>query len=151
MVFLLKDLPKETLLKVVDAYAKAWQAMDGAYFLALEKKYGMDVAIEMDKEAWRIFSPIEAKRIMRGFEIPENGGLQSLEKALGFDSGIYCLRKFLVFNNTYLFAWEIRKTLAISGNLDSTCLHCKNQGFVIFPLSRLCVKSCINPKTKCFF
>lgn len=71
-------------MKIIDAYAKAWQAMDGAYFLALEKKYGMDVAIEMDKEAWRIFSPIEAKRIMREFGIEENGGLESLEKALEY-------------------------------------------------------------------
>ncbi|TXT57716.1 MAG: hypothetical protein BAJATHORv1_10420 [Candidatus Thorarchaeota archaeon] len=79
-----EDLSKEELLKIVDAYAKAWQAMDGAYFLALEKKYGMDVAIEMDKEAWRIFSPIEAKRIMREFDVEKNGGLDALEKALGY-------------------------------------------------------------------
>ena len=78
------ELSKETLLKIIDAYAKAWQAMDGAYFLALEKKYGMDVAIEMDKEAWRLFSPIEARRIMKEFDIPQNGGLESLEKALNF-------------------------------------------------------------------
>jgi hypothetical protein len=77
-----EELPKETLLKIIDAYAKAWQAMDGAYFLALEKKYGMDIAIEMDMEAWRIFSPIEAKRIMKEFGITQNGGLESLEKAL---------------------------------------------------------------------
>ena len=77
-----EDLPKETLLKIIDAYAKAWQAMDGAYFLALEKKYGMDAAIEMDKDAWRIFSPIEAKRIMKEFDITPSGGLESLEKAL---------------------------------------------------------------------
>jgi len=50
-----EDLPKEELLKIIDAYAKAWQAIDGAYFLALEKKYGMDVAIEMDKEAWKMY------------------------------------------------------------------------------------------------
>ncbi|MGQ4910812.1 MAG: DUF6125 family protein [Candidatus Thorarchaeota archaeon] len=81
---MIDDLPREELLKIIDAYAKAWQAMDGAYFLALEKKYGMDVAIEMDKEAWRIFSPIEAKRIMREFGIEENGGLESLEKALEY-------------------------------------------------------------------
>ncbi len=79
-----EDMPKETLLKIIDMYAKAWQAMDGAYFLALEKKYGMDVAIEMDKEAWKLFSPIEAKRIMREFNIPDDGGLDSLDTALGY-------------------------------------------------------------------
>lgn len=81
---MIDDLPREQLLKLIDVYAKAWQAMDGAYFLALEEKYGMDVAIEMDKEAWKIFSPIEARRIMKEFYIPSNGGLKSLEQALGY-------------------------------------------------------------------
>jgi len=78
------ELPRDQLLKIIDAYAKAWQAMDGAYFLALEKKFGMETAIEMDKEAWKIFSPIEAQRIMREFDIPPKGGLKALEKALGY-------------------------------------------------------------------
>ncbi|MFW9792831.1 MAG: DUF6125 family protein [Candidatus Thorarchaeota archaeon] len=81
---MIDDLPREQLLKVIDVYAKAWQAIDGAYFLALEKKYGMDVAIEMDKEAWKIFSPIEARRIIKEFDIPEDGGLKSLEQALRY-------------------------------------------------------------------
>ena len=84
MITMFEDMSKDELLKVVDAYAKAWQAMDGAYFLALEKKYGIDIAIEMDKEAWRIFSPIEAKRIMREFGVEKNGGLDSLAKALKY-------------------------------------------------------------------
>jgi hypothetical protein len=79
-----EDLPKESLLKIIDMYAKAWQAMDGAYFLALEKKYGMDAAIEMDKEAWRLFSPIEARRIMKEFNLPAEGGLDSLDAALRY-------------------------------------------------------------------
>ena len=79
-----EDLSKQELLKIIDTYAKAWQAMDGAYFLALEKKYGMDVAIEMDKEAWKTFSPIEAKRILNEFGIDPEGGLKSLEQALGY-------------------------------------------------------------------
>jgi hypothetical protein len=80
----LDELPRDELLKLVEVYAKAWQAMDGAYFLSLEEKFGMETAMEMDMAAWRIFSPIEAKRIMREFDVPENGGLEALEKALGY-------------------------------------------------------------------
>ena len=79
-----EDLPKEKLLKIIDMYAKAWQAMDGAYFLSIEKKRGMEEAIEMDKAAWRIFSPIEAKRIMREFGIEQDGGLEALDEALNY-------------------------------------------------------------------
>ncbi len=79
-----EDLPKEKLLKIIDMYAKAWQAMDGAYFLSIEKKRGMEEAIEMDKAAWRIFSPIEAKRIMREFGMEQDGGLEALDEALNY-------------------------------------------------------------------
>jgi len=79
---LFDELSREELLRVAEMYAKAWQAMDGAYFLSIEREYGMETAIEMDKSAWRIFSPIEANRIMREFNIPEGGGLDSLAEAL---------------------------------------------------------------------
>ncbi len=132
MVFLLEDLPKETLLKVIDAYAKAWQAMDGAYFLALEKKYGIDVAIEMDKEAWRIFSPIEAKRIMREFGLSENGGLETLEKALGFR--VYAalnkqstLRKE---GNTLIFTMEACRVQVARNRKGLPDFPCKQVGVI---------------------
>ncbi len=80
----LEKLSREELYKIIDAYAKAWQAMDSCYFLALEEKYGIDTAIEMDRAAWRRFSPIEAKRIMREFSIPKDSGLDGLKIALQY-------------------------------------------------------------------
>ncbi|MFX1562795.1 MAG: DUF6125 family protein [Promethearchaeota archaeon] len=79
-----EKLSKKELLKILDTYAKAWQAMDSCYFLALEEKYGIDVAIEMDIAAWKRFSPIEANRIMREFRIAQNSGLEGLKKALQY-------------------------------------------------------------------
>ena len=106
MYLLFEDLSKDTLLKIIDMYAKAWQAMDGAYFLSLEKEFGMDVAIQMDKEAWRIFSPIEARRIMQTMDIDENGGLEALEKALNY-------RVYAVLN-TQMSEWKDEKTLVFT-------------------------------------
>jgi hypothetical protein len=79
-----EKLPKTELLKILDAYAKAWQAMDSSYFLGLEEKYGLDAAIEMDIEAWKRFSPIEANRIMQEFDIPKNSGLEGLKQAVQY-------------------------------------------------------------------
>jgi hypothetical protein len=79
-----EKLTKKELLKVIDAYAKAWQAMDSCYFLAIEEKYGLDAAIEMDIAAWKRFSPIEANRIMREFGIPKKSGLEGLKQALQY-------------------------------------------------------------------
>ena len=122
---MIDDLPRKQLLKVIDTYAKAWQAMDGAYFLALEKKYGMDVAIEMDKEAWKIFSPIEARRIMKEFDIPINGGLKSLERALGY--------RVYARLNKQSFEWADDNTLHFTMNECRVQVARNRKGLPDFP------------------
>jgi len=79
-----KDLPKETLLGMLEDFAKNWLAHDGLWFQAVEKENDMKTAIKLDTEAWERFTKIEAKRIMKRHNIPENGGLEALKKALGF-------------------------------------------------------------------
>ena len=79
-----ETLSKKELLKIIDVFSKSWQAMDSSYFLALEEKFGLDVAIEMDIAAWKRFSPIEARRIMREFGIQQGSGLEGLKLALGY-------------------------------------------------------------------
>ncbi|MBI5882303.1 MAG: hypothetical protein HZB91_04280 [Elusimicrobia bacterium] len=78
----LKEFTREQLLTLIDTHAKNWLAHDGCWFLAAEEKLGMERAIELDKLSWERFSPAEARRIMSGFSIPANGGLDALEKAL---------------------------------------------------------------------
>jgi len=80
----LEKLSRDDLLKVIDLYAKNWLAHDGCWFLAVEERLGMETAIELDTKSWACFSPVEARRIMQTFDIPAGGGLDALEKALGF-------------------------------------------------------------------
>jgi hypothetical protein len=63
-------------------FAKLWLAHDGLWFLAIEQKYGLKVAIEIDRIAWSQFAPIEAKRIMKRLGIVAGGGIPALAKAL---------------------------------------------------------------------
>lgn len=78
------ELSRDDLLKLVQLYAKNWLAHDGCWFLAVEEKLGIETAIELDTKSWACFSPVEARRIMQTFEIPEGGGLDALVKALGY-------------------------------------------------------------------
>jgi uncharacterized protein DUF6125 len=80
----LEDLSREDLVKLIETYAKNWLAHDGCWFLAAEETLGMERAIELDTRAWACFSPVEARRIMQTFGIAEGGGLEALEKALGY-------------------------------------------------------------------
>jgi hypothetical protein len=79
-----ENFSKEDLLKVIKVYAKNWLAHDGCWFLAAEEKFGMETAIELDTKSWDKFAVSEAKRIKNEFNIPDNGGLEALEKAFQY-------------------------------------------------------------------
>ncbi len=80
----IQDLSKAELLKLIEVYAKNWLAHDGCWFLAAEETYGMDTAMELDTKSWHRFAVSEARRIMKAFDIPANGGLKALEKAFSY-------------------------------------------------------------------
>ena len=77
-------LSKEELLELNKIYAKNWLAHDGLWFQSIEEKYGIDMAIEMDKEAWRKFTVIEARRLIDFLGLEKNSGIVGLKKALSF-------------------------------------------------------------------
>ena len=80
----LDELTREDLIALLEVYAKNWLAHDGCWFLAAERRYGMQPAIELDTASWNCFSPVEAKRIKDAFRLPDDGGLDALERALGY-------------------------------------------------------------------
>jgi hypothetical protein len=61
--------------------AKNWFAMDGLWFQAVERKYGMEAALDMDREVWVQFAAIEAHRIKKRLALPDKGGLDALNIA----------------------------------------------------------------------
>lgn len=78
------DLPKEKLRELLSIYAKNWLAHDGLWFQSVERKDGMDAAMEHDINAWRKFTVIEAQRIKEFLGLPERAGLEGLKQALAF-------------------------------------------------------------------
>ncbi len=80
----IEDSSRNDLIKLVQLHAKNWLAHDGCWFLAAEQKFGMETAIELDTQSWACFSPVEARRIIQTFDIPDGGGLDALEKALAY-------------------------------------------------------------------
>jgi hypothetical protein len=79
---LLRKFNKEQLIDMLEDAAKNWLAHDGLWFQAVEGKYDIEAAIELDAKAWERFTVIEARRIMKRHGIVEGGGLPALEQAL---------------------------------------------------------------------
>jgi len=78
----LAELSKEQVVGLLDDAAKNWLAHDGLWFQAVERRYGLETAIQLDAEAWSQFSTVEAQRIMRRLGMVPGGGLEALERAL---------------------------------------------------------------------
>jgi len=85
-------MSRQDLLRALEMFAKNWLAHDGCWFLAAEERFDMDTAIELDARSWKRFAGAEARRIMTTFDIPADGGLLALEKALS-------LRLYAVINS----------------------------------------------------
>ncbi|MFQ5814309.1 MAG: DUF6125 family protein [Anaerolineae bacterium] len=77
---LLLQLSKEELIGLLENAAKNWLAHDGLWFLAAERAFGMETAIELDAKAWEKFTVIEAKCIMRHLGIEPGGGIPASKK-----------------------------------------------------------------------
>ena len=65
------ELTRDELEGMLHDAALNWLAHDGLWFLAVEDRFGMEAAIELDGRAWEQFTVIEAKRIMKrhGIEV----------------------------------------------------------------------------------
>lgn len=80
----LDDLSKEQLKDLVKIYARNMYALDGVWFQSIEHKNGMDEAMEHDRNAWRRFTETEARRIKNFLQLPDQSGLDGLERALSY-------------------------------------------------------------------
>lgn len=83
----LDELSKEDLWGLLTDAAKNWLAHDGLWFLAAETQFDLETAIELDKEAWRGFAVVEAKRILKRLNLEPGSGIPTLVKA--FDYRMY--------------------------------------------------------------
>jgi len=79
-----KDLSKEELLELLTDAAKNWLAHDGLWFQAVEARLDIEAAMDLDKAAWKKFTVIEAKRIMKRLNMRPGGGISALVQALKF-------------------------------------------------------------------
>jgi hypothetical protein len=76
--------PAEPLsTELVRDAALNWLAHDGLWFRAVEDRFGLETAIELDRIAWESFTVIEAKRILKRLGLQPGGGIPALARALG--------------------------------------------------------------------
>ncbi|TDA63682.1 MAG: hypothetical protein D9V47_15005 [Clostridia bacterium] len=80
-----KEGPEEWLLTDI----KLWYAHVGLWFQAVEERYGLDVATNLDRAVWEKYAPLEAGRIRAKLGLPELAGTIGLAQALRCRMGFH--------------------------------------------------------------
>lgn len=62
---LVSSLPEEKLIDLLFMHIRNIFRVDGLYFLGIEKKFGTEVATEIDRSCWKAMAAIEAHEIGR--------------------------------------------------------------------------------------
>ena len=78
---LIEEIPKEKLADFIFMHLRDMWAVDGLYYLGIEKEFGTESATEIDGKVWEIMGKIEARKLKKLFEISGND-IASMIKAL---------------------------------------------------------------------
>jgi hypothetical protein len=130
------NLSKRKLLELNKIYAKNWLAHDGLWFQAIEKKFGIETAIEMDGEAWRYFTVIEARRLIDFLGLEKNSGIPGLKKALSFRlySSLNEDEFALEGNNVLIYRVKTCRVQAARRKKGMQDFPCKSVGIIEYSL-----------------
>jgi hypothetical protein len=80
----LQSMNPEQILTLIDALSVNWLVNDGVWFQAVEETHDMATAKRCNDAAWSGYSPFEARRIKKLLDLPDEGGLEALARALEF-------------------------------------------------------------------
>ena len=128
----LKNLSKEELIQLLRDSALNWLAHDGLWFRAVEARYGMEAAMELDMEAWKSFTVIEARRIMKRLGLGPGGGIAALVRALGYRLYARINEQEIaeVADDRCVFRMKSCRVQDARGRLGLADFPCKPVGFV---------------------
>lgn len=131
----LNQMPKEDLLKLLDAVSVNWLANDGVWFQAVEKRFGMDTAKRCNDTCWSRFSPYEALRIKEMLGLDRSAGLDGLRSALGFRMYARINRQSIheVDENSFIFRMDDCRVQSARRRRGLPDYPCKSAGMVEYP------------------
>jgi hypothetical protein len=66
---IISDIPKEKLADFIFMHLRDMWAVDGLYYLGIEKEFGTKAATEIDRKVWEVMGKIEARKIRNLFDI----------------------------------------------------------------------------------
>jgi len=131
----LNTLPREVLTDLIEKLSINWLANDGIWFQAVERRFGMGDAKRCNDTCWTRFSPFEAARIKQLLDLPENGGIPALKKALGLRMYAFINEQSIeeLSDNSIVFYMNNCRVQAARKRKGLPDYPCKSAGMVEYP------------------
>ncbi|OQY57924.1 MAG: cytosolic protein [Desulfobacteraceae bacterium 4572_88] len=131
----IRNMPKADLIDLLEKLGINWLANDGIWFQAVEKTYGMNDAKRCNDTCWTRYSPFEAERIKQLLELPDDGGIPALKKALAFRMYALINKQSIedVDDNCIIFRMNECRVQAARKRRGLDDYPCKSVGNVEYP------------------
>jgi len=95
----LESLSREEAVKYLKFLSGLAIAVDGLWFMAVEKATGYDKALEMDVDVWVGYAKVVVKRIRRDFRI-HGTGLEALKEIISHDPMWWSMGEFKILEDS---------------------------------------------------
>jgi len=81
---ILSEIPGDKIPDFIFLHLRDLWAVDGLYFLGIEKQFGTEAATEIDRKVWEVMGKIEAQRLKEFLGLNGSDDIPSMIKALRF-------------------------------------------------------------------
>ena len=103
----LDSLSREEAVKYLKFLSGLAIAVDGLWFMAVEKVAGFDEALRLDIDVWAGYAPVVVKRIRREFGI-RGKGLEALREVISHDPLWWSMDVRIIEDSAGRLAFEVR-------------------------------------------
>jgi hypothetical protein len=125
---MLETIPNSKLLDLLFLQVRNLWRVDGLYFLGIEKKFGPEVAAEIDASVWETLAAIEAKYLQKTLQTPKGPNIAQIMDLLRKSSwALDQPFKTIEIDDKRAILWIMRcRTQETRLNKDLTEFPCKN-------------------------
>jgi hypothetical protein len=92
------QLSQEKLAKL---FSRSFYTIDGLWFTLLERKHGLDFALDIDTEVWRRLGLVHARRLLKTFAIRDDSPIRTLVSMLQIDPVLVIYKPEIVTLTSY--------------------------------------------------
>lgn len=124
---LLRELDGGQYAELTFMHLRNMWAVDGLYYLGIEKRFGTEAATEIDAEVWAVMGKIEARRLKRLFGL--GNGLEDMIKGLKFSGWTMDLEDK---------EWEHHPEMTVLRNVECRVQNTRiRDGLPVFPCKKV--------------